>query len=281
MKKILVLGAAGMAGHMIYKYLRSLNGKYVVGATTRAKVDYLDSFIVDVQEDLDGFTKIIKEVNVDVIINCIGLLVKPSEDDPSRAVFLNSFLPHLLENLTKGTNKKVIHLSTDCIFDGRKGRPYAETEPHTEKNWYGRSKSLGELNNDKDLTLRTSICGPEMKDGTGLFHWFSKQKGMATGYNNHYWNGITTLEMAKQIDKILSMRTDLTGIYHLCPKRAVTKGDLLVIIKEVWERDDIEVVLEPAEEPLNKALINNRREDYNPKIPAYPKQFIELKEFQD
>ena len=278
MKKILVVGAAGMAGHMIYKYLRS-TGKYEVGATTRKPVTFFESFAVDVETDLKFFTEIINSAEVDVIVNCIGLLVKPSQDNPAKAAYLNSFLPHLLEWLTEDTKTKVIHLSTDCIFDGREG-PYSEGDIHTETNWYGRSKSLGELDNGKDLTMRTSIIGSELKeDGTGLFHWFSKQKGDVNGYSNHYWNGITTLEMAKQIDRVLDLDFDLTGIYHFCPKTLVTKGDLLVMIKEIWGRANVEITLAPAEEELNKGLVNNRMKEYDPEIPPYPKQFEELKQF--
>ena len=277
MKKVLVVGAAGMAGHIIYQFLRSTS-KYIVGATTRTPVDFLDSFVVDIEANLEFFIEIVEAAEADVIINCIGLLVKPSQDNPAKAIYLNSFFPHLLENLTKDTKTKVIHLSTDCIFDGLAG-PYNETDPHTETNWYGRSKSLGELNNDKDLTMRTSICGPEKKDGTGLFHWFMKQTGTVTGYSNHYWNGITTLEMAKQIDKVLSLDFDLTGIYHFCPKILVTKGDLLVMMKEIWERDTVSISLAPAEVALNKGLINSRVDEYDPQIPSYVEQFKELKSF--
>lgn len=279
MKKILIVGAAGMAGHMIYKYLRS-TGKYDVVATTRKPTTMFESFAVDVEKDLGFFKDIINTANVDIIINCIGLLVKPSQDNPSKAAYLNSFLPHLLEDLTKDTKTKVIHLSTDCIFDGREG-PYSEGDIHTETNWYGRSKSLGELDNGKDLTMRTSIIGPELKeDGTGLFHWFSKQKGDVAGYSNHYWNGITTLEMAKQIDKVLDLDVSLTGIYHFCPKTLVTKGDLLVMIKDIWKRTNVEVTLAPADEGLNKGLVNNRKDEYDPEIPSYAEQFKELKAFQ-
>jgi len=275
MKKILVVGAAGMAGHMIYKYLRS-TGKYDVGATTRKPTTMFESFAVDIETDPTFFTEIIKKCEADVIINCVGLLVKPSQDNPAKAIYINSFFPHLLESLTKDTKTKVIHLSTDCIFDGRCG-PYSETDIHTETNMYGRSKSLGELDNGKDLTMRTSICGPEQKDGTGLFHWFSKQTGEVTGYSNHYWNGITTLEMAKQIDKVMDL--DLTGVYHFCPKALVTKGDLLLLMKDIWERANVEVTLAPADEELNKGLVNNRIDEYDPEIPSYVNQFKELKKF--
>ena len=276
-KKVLILGAAGMAGHMIYTFLRSREGKYEIGATTRTPVDYLDSIAIDVEENLPLLAEIISEADVDVIINCIGLLVKPCQDCPSEAIFINSFFPQMLAHITEGTKTKVIHLSTDCIFDGsiEDDKGYSEGYPPTETNWYGRSKALGEINNDKDLTLRMSIFGPEKKDGTGLFHWFSKQKGHVGGYTQHYWNGISTLELAKQIDKILD--TDLTGIYHLVPDEYVTKYELLNLFKKVFEYD-IEVDKFETE-TVNKVLHNNRVKEYNPKIPSYETQLNDLKGF--
>lgn len=276
-KRILVAGAAGMAGHVIYRYLKSLD-KYHMRATTRGEIDEVDSYIVDVVQNLNEFIRIVQASEIDVIINCIGMLVKPSQENPTQAIFINSFFPHVLEDITRGTKTKVIHLSTDCIFSGKDG-PYNELDLPTETNWYGRTKALGEIDNDKDLTMRTSIIGPELKDGTGLFHWFSKQTGKIQGYQNHYWNGITTLEMAKQIDKVLDLKENLTGIYHFAPRKPITKGDLLEAIRCVWDREDVEVELVETEVGQNKTLVNNRKKEYNPHFPSYPDQLKELKKF--
>jgi len=276
MKRILVIGAAGMAGHIVYRFLRS-TGKYQVGAMTRTPTTAFDSLVVDIEQELDTFTDLVMMTEADVVINCIGLLVKASQDNPAKAIYINSFLPHLLENITKDTNTKVVHLSTDCIFDGKAG-PYTELDLPTETNWYGRSKALGEIVNKKDLTMRTSIIGPELKEnGTGLFHWFSKQTGEVKGYSNHWWNGITTLELAKQIDRVLDI--DLSGIYHFTPELPITKGDLLSLIKDTWGRTDIDVVSVPAVTAQSKILINNRKKEYDPQIPSYPDQLKELKQF--
>jgi dTDP-4-dehydrorhamnose reductase len=275
-KKILIAGAAGMVGHMLYNFLRSTE-KYEIGATTRKPVDFLESLAIDIEEDLSAFGEIVKVAEPDVIINCIGLLVKASESCPAEAIYVNSFFPHLLENITGGTKTKIIHLSTDCVFDGNQevDLAYYESDRLTEKNWYGRTKAMGEINNDKDLTLRMSIIGPEKKDGVGLFHWFISQKGKVNGYVNHHWNGLTTLELAKQIDKIID--TNLSGIYHLaCPYR-ITKYDLLNQIKKSFSRD---IEIEKFESAVvNKVLANNRLDEYNPHIPSYETQIDELREF--
>ena len=274
MKKVAVVGSSGMAGHMIYKYLESLE-KYQLIGIARTTVPTINSASFDVEEDMAGCTEYLIQQKPDVIINCMGVLIQASQKDPVRAIFINSCLPHLLEDTGKFIGAKIIHISTDCIFDGKSG-PYMETDWPTESNWYGRSKALGEINNDKDLTIRTSIIGPELKaDGTGLFKWFMGQTGEVSGYSNVLWNGITTLELATQIDKILD--TNLTGVYHLTTDIPISKCDLLTTIKEVFKKTDVEVKPVPAPEERNKVLINSRKQEYDPSIPSYLVQLQELK----
>lgn len=279
MKRIVVLGSSGMAGHMVYHYLNSMKDKYDVLGISRVEEPGIKSETFDVEDDLYEFVEFLTEYKPNVIINCIGLLVQPSQDDPTKAIFLNSFLPHLLEDMGASLNCKIVHISTDCIFDGTKG-PYTEQDWPTEKNWYGRSKALGEIVNNKDLTLRTSIIGPELKDnGTGLFEWFMRQTGEVNGYINVLWNGITTLELAKQIDKILD--TNLSGLYHLTPDTSVSKGDLLLLIQKVWRKEDVTITPCYHSEAKNKILLNNRKEEYNPAIPTYVDQLNALRQWQD
>lgn len=159
---------------------------------------------------------IIKE-KPDVIINCIGALIKESEEHPDRAVFINSFFPHYLARLGNELNFKLIHLSTDCVFSGEKG-DYSETDFKDGKDFYAQTKALGEIINGDHLTFRTSFIGPEMKErGTGLFHWFMTQNGKVYGYSRVYWTGITTLELAKAIDR--AIEKNLKSLYHLVPQK--------------------------------------------------------------
>lgn len=270
-KRILVLGAGGMAGSMIYNYLNSLD-KYNISCTSRAPVDNIFSIQIDIEKDMKVLEKKITEF--DIVINCIGILVKESEIDLARTIYINSLFPHLLESLTKDTPTKIIHLSTDCIFKGDITGKYSEDDLPTETNWYGRSKALGELKNGKDLTLRMSIIGPQLKDSTSLFQWIitTKEKTLQ-GFDKVYWNGITTLELVKQIDRIID--TNLTGIYHLVPGCCISKGDLIRLINEIF---DCEKLIESNNElHQNKVLMNNRIKEYDPKILGYRIQLEELK----
>jgi len=278
-KRVLILGSSGMAGHVIYKYLNN-TGKYDMGAVSRTQVEGIESIKLDIEDDLPTLANIVETARPDVVINCIGLLVKACDACPAEAVFVNSFFPHMLENITSGTTTKVIHLSSDCVFRGKVDTDsnYHEDDVPNEGNWYGRTKALGELINEKDLTLRLSIIGPELKDGVGLLQWFFKQSGEIDGYSHHYWNGVTTLELAKQLDKIID--TELNGLYHLAPDFKINKYDLLQIAKKVFNKEDV-TINRATGETVNKALSNNRVVEYNPEIPSYAQQLTELKEWME
>jgi dTDP-4-dehydrorhamnose reductase len=224
--KILVLGTGGMAGHVIYWFLKRNLNSFVMGLNRKQ---------LDVEKDLELLRALLKQ-EFDVVINCIGLLIKDSELDPIKTSYINGIFPHYLEMLTENTNTKIIHLSTDCVFKGDKDKWYNEDDFPTETNWYGFTKAIGELNNSKDLTLRLSIIGPELKEnGTGLFHWFMTQKGTIKGYSQVKWNGITTYELSKQLHKIIHMPS-LVGIYNLAPDFFITKKQLLEDINKVFNK---------------------------------------------
>jgi len=113
------------------------------------------------------------------------------------------------------TAVKIIQISTDCVFSGKDGG-YKEDSFRDGDTIYARTKALGEINNNKDLTIRTSIIGPDInEDGIGLFHWFMKQSGTIYGFRNAYWTGVTTIELAKGIEKFIEY--NVTGIYHFVP----------------------------------------------------------------
>jgi dTDP-4-dehydrorhamnose reductase len=253
--KVLVLGKTGMAGHVVYEYLKS-SGKFDVFGTSRKK----DS---DVQVDILGDYKILESEaarSFDYVINCIGVLIKESQQCPTRAILVNAWFPHYLEECFKNTSTKILHISTDCIYSGKTGF-YKETAVPDETNFYGRSKALGEIVNGKDLTLRTSIIGPELKDGDGLFHWFMslKEGEEIKGYTNVFWNGITTLDLAKAIERIMLEEANLAGLYHLVPRIAISKCNLLETINQVFER---KIVIKPFRllKSSNKVLMDTRNE---------------------
>ena len=270
---ILVLGSNGMAGHIITKYLIGKGYNVVTFARSNADIT-ID--IEDQSTTIEFFNSIKNEY--DFIINCIGLLVKDSINRPDRAAIVNGWFPHMIENAIKNSKTKLIHLSTDCVFDGKEGY-YSEDSIHTETNWYGKSKSYGEVNNDKDITFRMSIIGTEIKsNGTGLLNWVLTNKDTElSGWENALWNGITTLQLAKCIDQYITNPT-IAGVYHLVNNSVyINKYELLCKINDVFE---LGKTINKTQGPksVNKILTDTRNAvDFN--IPNYDIQLKELKDF--
>jgi dTDP-4-dehydrorhamnose reductase len=272
--KILVIGSNGMAGHVIVKYLK--NQKFNI--TTMARLNADICLDVENKNQLDNFFTS-NGLAYDFVINCIGLLVSDSINNPHRAIYVNSFFPHYLESQYLKTSTKILHLSTDCVFDGTKGN-YIETDTHTEKNFYGRSKSLGEINNDKDITFRMSIIGPELKSsGTGLLHWaLNNPSNELQGWENALWNGVTTLQLAKCIEVYLNNPL-ITGVYHLVNNDvSINKYELLCKINEIYNLNKL-VIKSVGPKNINKILVDTRQL-VNFNIPNYNTQLRELKEFR-
>jgi dTDP-4-dehydrorhamnose reductase len=270
--KIAVFGSNGMAGHMLVNYLKNNNFDVITIARDNADC------ICDVENINAINITLSKLYDCDFVINCIGFLVKDSIDRPDRAAIINGWFPHYLEHWFKSTNTKIIHLSTDCVFDGKKGQ-YVESDIHTEINAYGKSKSYGEINNAKDVTFRMSIIGPEIKKtGTGLLHWVTTNPSdTLNGFTDALWNGITTLQLAKCIHKHL-LNPKTTGVYHLVNNsNSINKYDLLCLINEIYKLNKT-IVRSTGPKIVNKILIDTRCEmDWE--IADYRSQLVELKAY--
>lgn len=266
----MILGSAGMLGHMVLNYLKSLNKYNIVDASFPVRLND-NSRLLDVtnKTELKDF---INSEKPDILINCIGILLQGSKDDPSNAIYLNSYLPHQLSNILHASGAKLIHISTDCVFTGDKGS-YTETDLKDARDTYGLSKALGEVDNDHDLTMRTSIIGPELKvQGEGLFHWFMQQKGIIEGYTKMLWGGVTTLELAKAIDAAIDQ--NITGLIHITNNQAIAKFEMLALFKDIWNIDYI-TIKEVEGKVANKSLIS-KRNDFDFKVPSYSKMFEDL-----
>jgi dTDP-4-dehydrorhamnose reductase len=204
--------------------------------------------------------------------------VQDSNTNPDKAILINSWFPHYLESILKNTKTKLIHLSTDCVFDGKRGN-YFESDTHTETNYYGRSKSLGEVDNDKDITFRMSIIGPELKNGTGLLNWILTNKDtVLPGWDNAWWNGITTLELAKCIEKYMNAPS-ITGVYHVVNNgNKISKYDLLSKINDIYQLGKT-ILRTQGPKPVNKILVDTRKEfDFG--ILDYDSMIGEMKNFK-
>ena len=271
--KFLVLGCNGMAGHLISTYLKE-QGYEVVGYA-RSESKYVSTIVGDAR-DTDYLGKVISEGKFNAVINCIGLLNKYAENDHEAAVFLNAYLPHFLAKETQNTNTQIIHISTDCVFSGSRGG-YKESDIPDGELFYDRTKALGELDNKKDVTLRMSIIGPDIKkEGIGLINWFMQQNGKVKGYKNAIWTGQTTLQLAKTIENACIQKVH--GLYNMVPEDSISKYDLLILFNKYLRKE--EIVIEPEENfKIDKSLKRTNYERFSYKIPNYEQQIKELGEW--
>jgi dTDP-4-dehydrorhamnose reductase len=274
MKKILILGASGMAGHMVYYYLSSLNKYEILTGCYRNKV-VEESIVLDVY-DTERMRRILEETTPDYIVNCIGILIRGSCSSSKNAIYVNAYFPHFLTDIMGSIvpSSQLIHISTDCVFSGVKGA-YSDTDLKDALDVYGMTKNLGEVINEKHCTIRTSIIGPELKsEGEGLFHWVfgQRQRGILDGYEKSLWGGVTTLELAKAIDQCIDH--EITGLYQLSNGISISKHEL---IKMIINRFHLTVVVQKvAGAMIDKSIQSSYRDGFEYTVPSYEIMIDEL-----
>lgn len=275
MKRILILGAGGMAGHVMAEYLAQKAGYEIIRCARTAVTP--DTILLDVTEFLK-VEEVLCDRRPDMVVNCIGMLVQASQDRVDQAILINGYLPQFLSRLGKKFGFKLIHISTDCVFSGDRGG-YAEDDFRDGDTPYARTKALGEVINNRDLTLRTSIIGPELKqNGTGLLHWFLTQKGEIRGFTNAYWSGVTTLELSRVVDDCIVH--GITGLVNLTMTPKISKFDLLVECQRVWRHDQVNILSDDGH-ACDKSLVT-LRQDLPFQLPqTYFAMLVELRNFMD
>ncbi|PRC92708.1 dTDP-4-dehydrorhamnose reductase family protein [Solimicrobium silvestre] len=236
MNKVLVLGISGMLGNAVFRLLSSNSDLMVHGTSrTSAVVKYFSDGVkekiicgVDV-ESSDGLVKLFASVKPDVVINCIGLVKQLAEaKDVLSAIPINTLLPHRLAHLCAVAQARLVHISTDCVFDGQRGN-YVEQDKSDAEDLYGKSKFLGEVDYPHAITLRTSIIGHELNGAHSLVNWFLKQEGGIKGYTRAIFSGLPTVELARVINDFVLPNPQLSGLYHVSAE-PISKYDLLKLI---------------------------------------------------
>jgi len=280
MKKVLILGVTGMLGSAVYGILKD-DFNLILTIRDKNKIKLLeDSFgkihkhiflDFDVEKIYDDFLnkkgykseyllKFLEKVGeIDYVINAIGVTIPFSLKNPALTFFINGAFPHIMANIF---GEKLIHITTDCVYNGKEDFSYTEKSLKTPIDVYGLSKSLGEPINC--LTIRTSIIGQELEGHTGFLDWFLQQEGKEiTGFAEHYWNGITTKEFGKLCHKIMS-NPELypkIGLYHVF-STTVSKYEMLLKLKEKFKINC--TIKEDHENKLNRTMTTVR--DLNSKL---------------
>ena len=267
--KVLVLGVSGMAGHVIALYFKE-KGHEVVGFST-SPFPHCRNLVGNVF-DFTSLKKHILFEDYDAIINCIGLLNQFAENNKADAVYLNSYLPHLLVETLRGRRTKFIHMSTDCVFAGNTG-PYNERSFPDGKTFYDRSKALGEFDDPKNLVFRNSIIGPDMKEsGIGLFNWFMKQESNLSGFSAAIWTGVTTITLAQAMEAAIEQ--NLCGMYNLVNNESISKFHLITLFNKYFRNSEL-VINENEALKIDKTLINSRN-DFAFTVPSYEQMVVDM-----
>jgi len=259
--KYLVIDAEGMVGQVVSLWLKEA-------------LHEVHDICTPTYNSLDIIAKEIISNSYDAVINCAAIVNKYAEKDKSGASFINAFLPHYLEELTADTKTVIVHRSTDCVFSGSRGQ-YGLNDIPDAPSFYARTKAIGELLNDKDITIRTSLIGPEIEEGgEGLFNWFYHQTETC-GFANAIWTGLTTIEFAKEIDKLVQGRSH--GVFQLVPDAAISKYDLLQLFEEYYPGN--RVIKKVDNKRVDKSLIPVKPDDLI--IPNYKIQIQEMRRWTD
>lgn len=270
--KVFVLGCNGVVGHAVAAYFREAGHEVHYGFDSN--IDNQIQSMVGVYYDLPFLKKNIEEIQPDAIINCTAIVNQAAEEDKAGASYLNAFLPHLLESLTAGTKTVVVHRSTDCIFSGAKGQYTLEDMPDA-KSFYARTKAVGELNNEKDITIRVSLIGPAQDEDDGsLLNWFLHQKGEVKGFANAIWTGLTTLEYAKVIESLLQQKAH--GVFQAAPKETISKYELLKLFEKHFPGG--RSIIKVENNRVDKSLVPDWG-GYNIQIKGYEEQIVEMKQW--
>jgi dTDP-4-dehydrorhamnose reductase len=256
--RVLVLGASGMLGNTLFRFLASDTRYQVYGTVrdTRAR-DFLPqhlqtNLISGVDADRpNGMLQVFTETRPQIVINCIGVIKQhTSQQTPTGLLPINALFPHHLANVCALAGARLIHFSTDCVFSGSKGM-YTESDTPDALDLYGQSKRMGEVTARHALTLRTSIIGHELTSKLGLVEWFLGQSNEVKGYTNAIFSGLPTVEVARVLVKHILPDPSLNGIYHLASE-PTSKYELLSLIREIYNHDiDIRASSAPA---INRSL---------------------------
>ena len=244
--KIFVFGSTGMLGTYVVRYFSTHN--YFVVPVSRNNVD-----IAKLTDEMLMNSSISEG---DVVINCAGLIKQRAGTTEYDFVKVNSMFPHMLAMACEKKGAKLIHVSTDCVFDGIWGG-YNEDDPHNATDIYGRSKSLGEPSNA--TVIRTSIIGEEKTNFLSLLEWVKSNKdNTVNGFTNHYWNGITCLKFAEVCDFIIGNNIFWTSVKHIFSPEVVSKYELVKMISDVYDLN-INVVPVECQNKCDRSLTTVRK----------------------
>ncbi|MCO5069986.1 MAG: SDR family oxidoreductase [Rhizobiaceae bacterium] len=282
MRKILILGVSGMLGNAAYQLFAKSEGWGVVGwARNLDGLGFLprtsDASLVG-GLDISSRERLLARLEAekpDVVLNCIGVIKQLAEaKDPITSIEINALLPHQLARICAAIGARLVHISTDCVFNGRKGM-YREADPSDAEDLYGRTKYLGEVDYEHAISLRTSIIGHEIRTSVSLLDWFLSQPGPSVkGYAKAVFSGLTTVELSRVIRDVVLPRPQMHGLWHVASK-PIDKMSLLRLIAEAYDKK-VEIIPDFAVE-IDRSLNAERfHQETGYAAPEWPQMIQDM-----
>lgn len=283
--RILILGVSGMLGNAMLRVMAEAGGHDVRGTARSESVKQRFSpklserIIAGVEvENADALARVFAEARPEVVINCIGLVKQLVEaNDPLMALPINAILPHRLARLCDLTGARLVHVSTDCVFNGKRGN-YGESDTPDAEDLYGKSKFLGEVAYAHTITLRTSIIGHELIGAHGLVGWFLAQEGSVKGYRRAIFSGLPTVELSRVVRDIVLPQSALSGLYHVAAA-PIAKYDLLKLVANIYGK---KIEIEPDDLVVIDRSLNAERfsEVTGYVAPPWPELVAQMRDFK-
>lgn len=280
MKRVLVVGGAGMLGHKLWQTAREATETWATVRTAAPALQALglvdDRTLTDIDVSRPGaLDAALDRARPDVVVNCVGVVKQlAAARDPVTSISINALHPHLLAAACARRGCRLIHISTDCVFDGARGG-YRETDVTNATDLYGRTKALGEVTGPGCLTLRTSIIGRELSGASGLVEWFLSRAGAtADGYAGAIFSGLTTLALSRVILRVIAEHPTLEGLYQVASE-PIDKLSLLRLLDEAYGTG---VTISRKDEPrIDRSLDGTRfRETTGIEVPAWPDMVADM-----
>lgn len=279
--RILIFSGNGMLGHQC---LKVLSQRHEVKVTLMREPAFYQSYgfftadnsfyNVDVRNQ-GLISEVLSEYMPDVVINAAGIIKQNSRvKDTISCIEINALFPHRLSELCADIGARLITMSTDCVFDGAKGN-YAESDLCDATDVYGRTKLLGELESPHCVTIRSSIIGLELARCKSLIEWYLSQTGTINGFTKAIYTGLTTLEMARLFEKIITEYKALYGLWHVA-SQPISKYELLSRLTDKLNRRDL--VIEKNDSFARDMSLNGQRfeQETGYKTPSWDTMLTDL-----
>jgi dTDP-4-dehydrorhamnose reductase len=211
--KVAVIGANGQLGADVVSEFQN------AGATTAALM-HADLDISSLEET----KRVLREIEPSLVVNTAAMhRVESCETQPLRAFEVNALGARNLSMVARELNTGLVHISTDYVFDGSKGKPYLEDDPAVPLNVYGNTKLSGEAfiraTSEKYFILRTSALYGENpcrakggKNFVDLMLKLASERDELRVVDDEVVSPTFTRDLAKQIVDL--SRTDHYGLYH-------------------------------------------------------------------